>query len=489
MPDEPQPGDREPPEEPHDSGGGPAGGSSESRGERADSPGERADSPADSPGGDAPHPPLGGGLGGIPGLEGLAGLGGGLAGMSGLGGFPGLENIDLNQIMRMLQSTGPVNWEVAGQVARVVALEGGEERPVDAAAAGQLTELAHAAQAQVVQETGLGETLGGPVRALTRTEWADLHLEALKPVLEALAATLGDALTEQLADEAGAVPDVTDPSDAGLPGGPGAPGDPFAAFAGLFPMLAPLLLGVQAGSMVGYLAQHALGRYDLPLPTSDAPTLCFVVENLDTFEDAWSLPRADVRFYVALHEVVHAAERTVPWVRDALVELATEYVSSYQLDADVLEAQFGDLDPMNPESLQALAERPEELLGAMQSDRQREVLGRLRILTSVLEGYADEVLGRIGRRLIPSYDQIHEAIQRHRIERGEAERFIEGLLGLKLEREDYERGAAFCRGVVERAGTEGLNRIWTGANMVPTPSELEAPGLWLARIDLPDPGA
>ena len=104
----------------------------------------------------------------------------------------------------------------------------------------------------------------------------------------------------------------------------------------------------------------------------------------------------------------------------------------------------------------------------------------------MLEGYADEVLGRIGRRLIPSYDQIHEAIQRHRIERGEAERFIEGLIGLKLERDDYERGAAFCRGVVERAGNEGLNRLWSGVQMVPTPPELEAPGLWLARIDLPD---
>jgi len=401
-------------------------------------------------------------------------------------GIPGLENFDLSQLMRMLQSTGPVNWEVAAQVARVVALEGGEERPVDPSAVDQLTELAHAAQARVVDETGLGEALGGTVRVMTRTQWAELHLEALRPVLEALATTLGDALKEQLAEEG---PEAFgQPGAPGMPGMPGMPGagdDPLAAFAGLFPVIAPLLLGVQAGSMVGYLAQHALGRYDLPLPTADAPALCFVVENLDMFEDAWSLPRADLRFYVALHEVVHAAQRSVPWVRERLVELATEYVSAYQLDADALEARFGDLDPTNPESLQALTERPEELLGAMQSDRQREVLGRLRILTSVLEGYADEVLGRIGRRLIPSYDQIHEAIQRHRIERGEAERFIEGLLGLKLERDDYERGAAFCRGVVERAGDEGLNRLWTAVEMVPTPAELEAPGLWLARIDLP----
>ena len=426
-----------------------------------------------------------GGLGGLGDLGGLAGLGGpgGLGGLGGAGGFgiPGLENIDLSQVMRMLQSTGPVNWEVAGQVARVVALEGGEERPVDPSAADQLAELAHAAQAHVVAESGLGESLGGSVRVLTRTQWAELHLEALRPVLEALATTLGDALTQQLSEEG---PEAFGEPGAGMPG---SPDDPLAAFASLFPALAPLLLGVQAGSMVGYLAQHALGRYDLPLPTSDAPTLCFVVENLDTFEDEWSLPRADLRFYVALHEVVHAAQRSVPWVREHLVELATEYVSSYQLDPDALEARFGDIDPMNPESLQALTERPEELLGAMQSERQREVLGRLRVFNAVLEGYADDVLGRIGRRLIPSYDQIHEAIQRHRIERGEAERFIEGLLGLKLERDDYERGAAFCRGVVERAGNEGLNRLWSGLNMLPTPAELDAPGLWLARIDLPEP--
>ena len=469
---------------------------------------QRRDPLGDEPGDELPHdpngsettgasPPPGSGTGpgsggepgvpGFPGLEGMAGLSGfpgleGMAGLPGMAGFPGLEGVDLAQVMRMLQSTGPVNWEIAAQVAHVVALEGGEARAVEPGAGEQLTELAHAAQAHVVAETGLGENLAAPVRTVTRTEWVELHLETLRPVLEALAQTLGDALNEQLAEEGGQFDQPGDPPPGSIPG---AGDDPLAAFAGLFPMLAPMLLGVQAGSMVGYLAQHALGRYDIPLPTSDAPTLCFVAENLDTFEDAWSLPRADLRFYVALHEVVHAAQRSVPWVRERLVELATEYVSSYQLDADVLEARFGDLDPMNPESLQALAERPEELLGAMQSDRQREVLGRLRVFTSVLEGYADDVLGRIGRRLIPSYDQIHEAIQRHRIERGEAERFIEGLLGLKLERDDYERGATFCRGVVERAGTEGLNRLWSGPQMMPTPAEFEAPGLWLARIDLP----
>jgi uncharacterized protein (DUF2342 family) len=38
---------------------------------------------------------------------------------------------------------------------------------------------------------------------------------------------------------------------------------------------------------------------------------------------------------------------------------------------------------------------------------------------------------------------------------------------------------------VERAGEPGLARLWESAWELPTPAELEAPGLWLARIDLP----
>jgi putative hydrolase len=238
--------------------------------------------------------------------------------------------------------------------------------------------------------------------------------------------------------------------------------------------------------MIGYLAQHALGRYDLPLPTSDEPSLCFVVPNVVAFEKAWSLPRADLRFYLALHEVVHAAERSVTWVQPRLVRLTADYVSAYQLDTDAFESKFGSIDPNDPASLSSIAEDPEALLGAMQSPRQAEMLRQIQSLTAVLEGYADSILERVGTPLIPSFRQIDEAMKRHRLERGEAERFVQRLLGLELDREHYEQGEAFCHGVIERAGPEGLNRLWEGERMLPTPAELEAPGLWLARIELPE---
>jgi putative hydrolase len=393
---------------------------------------------------------------------------------------------DLAQLMQMLQSQGPINWDVARQIAAWVAVEGGTERAIDPAAHEQLDELARAAQTNVVAETDLTATFAAvPLRTLGPQGWAALHLDALHPVLEALATTLG-----QVMREAGPEPGELESGEPGSPGAPGGqPGSsPFGPemLGGMMQMLAPALLGMQAGSMIGYLAQHALGRYDLPLPTSDEPSLCFVVQNIDAFEEAWSLERADLRFYIAVHEVVHAAERSVPWVRDRLVRLSTEYVSAYEVDPSALEDRFGSVDPSDPSTLGSIAEDPDALLGAMHSPRQDEPRRQLQLLTAVVEGYADSVLERIGEKLIPSFRQIHEAMQRHRVERGEAEVFIEGLLGLKLERHHYEQGAAFCRGVIERAGPEGLNRLWESERMLPTPAELDAPGLWLARIELPE---
>jgi putative hydrolase len=124
------------------------------------------------------------------------------------------------------------------------------------------------------------------------------------------------------------------------------------------------------------------------------------------------------------------------------------------------------------------------LLDAMQTPAQQPVLEELQRFSAVLEGYADTVVDAVGEPLVPSLRQIEEALRRHRVDRGRAADFVDRMLGLALGREHYEQGHSFCLGVVERGGQEALDRLWESEAMVPTPNELTAPGLWLARIEL-----
>jgi putative hydrolase len=131
---------------------------------------------------------------------------------------------------------------------------------------------------------------------------------------------------------------------------------------------------------------------------------------------------------------------------------------------------------------------PEVVLGAVRSERQRELLGWLDALVSVLSGYVDRTMDSIGQGLVGSYQQITEALRRRRVEATSADRFVERLVGLELTQAHYDRGRAFVDGVVDRGGPDALDRLWSSAAMLPTPNEVDAPGLWLARIELPEQG-
>ncbi|HPU39455.1 MAG TPA: zinc-dependent metalloprotease, partial [Microthrixaceae bacterium] len=128
-----------------------------------------------------------------------------------------------------------------------------------------------------------------------------------------------------------------------------------------------------------------------------------------------------------------------------------------------------------------------------QSDAQRALMPRIETLVATVEGYVDHVLDRLGHRLIADYDRVTEAMRRRRVEFGPERRFVERLFGLELRQATFDRGAAFVDGLVERAGVEVLDQLWADVEHLPTPAELDAPGLWLARAvggdataDLPD---
>ena len=60
--------------------------------------------------------------------------------------------------------------------------------------------------------------------------------------------------------------------------------------------------------------------------------------------------------------------------------------------------------------------------------------------------------------------------------------FVERLLGIRLGADQVNRGKAFVQGVVDRGGEQALLPLLEVPGSLPTPSEVDAPGLWLARV-------
>ncbi|MCU1462253.1 MAG: hypothetical protein JWO37_2328 [Acidimicrobiales bacterium] len=377
-------------------------------------------------------------------------------------------------IMRMLQQAGGqtgLGWDVARQMAVAVATDGESEPNVDPIERMRFDELVRVADLHVADATGLAtapasRVLG--VTPVTRADWAVRSLDAHRPLLERLAGSL----TRMSEDPDG--PELPDDPD-----------DPMAGMlSGLTQMLGPMMLGMTAGSMVGHMARTSLGQYDLPLPRPATDDLLVIPANLAELAEEWSLPDDELRLWVCLHEVTTHAVLGRPHVRERLETLLGSYADGFRLDPGALEASFGDVDPSDPAGLQALVDRPEALLGAMRTDEQAATATRLEAITSAIVGYVDHVMDTIGTKLIPSYGMTTEVQRRRRVTSGESARFVERLLGLDLGQRQYDRGTAFVAGVVDRAGEAGLQRLWADETTLPTPAEIDAPGLWLARIDL-----
>ncbi len=419
----------------------------------------------------------------------------------------------MRNLARLLTSQGPINWEIARQMAQWAATGGEAEQNPDPVARVRIEELLRVAEMHVGEATGLPVSTRGllTARVVTPREWALRTLDDWRPLLEKLAGAVTESLPsgpEGTGQElGGAVPGpgseglgdagTGPPGIAGLGGlfgptggtgaGSGGAFDPMAQLFGNLPqVLGPFLFGMQAGSMVGQLAFRALGQYDLPMPRPGADELMLVAASIDAFASDWSLAPDDVRLWVCVREATYNAVLGRPHVHARLDRLIGDYVAAFAPNPQSLEDRLSQFDPSDPASLQAAFGDPAILLGELQNDEQRRRQVPLRSLLAVVAGYVDHIMDAVGRRLIGSYGPLTEALRRRRLEEDGGTRVLGQMFGVALDEASYERGQAFVRGIIERAGTEGLDRLWRSERELPTPAELDAPGLWLARIDLPD---
>ncbi|MEV5600375.1 zinc-dependent metalloprotease [Streptomyces sp. NPDC052299] len=253
--------------------------------------------------------------------------------------------------------------------------------------------------------------------------------------------------------------------------------------------------GVEVGMLLSFLASRVLGQYEtfapatreLPASTDGGGRLLLVAPNIVHVERELEADPHDFRLWVALHEETHRTQFTaVPWLRDHL----QGEIQSFLDETDV--------DPMTflerlREAAQSLAGgRPEgesgedggrSLVELVQTPAQREILGRLTAVMSLLEGHADYVMDGVGPEVVSSVAEIREKFQQRRAQgAGRLDQALRKLLGLDAKLRQYRDGERFVRAVVDEVGMDGFNRVWTSPNTLPTKAEIARPADWIARV-------
>jgi len=371
----------------------------------------------------------------------------------------------LQQLMGMLSGGASGGFDQATNMAMSIAAGGSGERNVDPVERMSLEQLARVAELQIAQATGLRTSTSGSltIAPVTRTDWVKKSMQAYRPILELLATSM---TSPQI--EGGADPEM-------------------AMLEQMFASLRPMMVSMTTGSMVGHLGSRALGTYDIPLPRAGSDELLVVVPNLNDLGEEWSLDAEDLRLWIALSEVAHHAVLIIPHVAERMNDLLRQYTEAFDNDPSALLGELGDFEPSGDfmemqQQLQSMLGDPSSVLGKMRSDRQTALLPEMAALTAAIVGYVDHIMDSIGASLISSYGQLTEALRRRRVTTSESDRFVERLLGLELDQNLYDQGRSFVDGVVERAGEDGLAKLWESAESLPTPNEIGAPGLWLSRL-------
>lgn len=382
---------------------------------------------------------------------------------------------DLLKVIGSGPGGGDSWFEAARTLAYGVATDGGTDDTPDPLVRIAFEELARVAELHVADTTGIAPTSGaGGVSfdAVGPGQWSFQALQAYRPILK--------SMVEAQQQGASAVPSSMDLSSLDPDGG--GIGDLLGQFA---MTLGPVFLGMQFGSAAGHLARRAFGQYTLPLPWPESTTLLLVPSNVARFAEDWSLPLQEVQLWVCLRELTMHSVLTRPGVRSSLTTLlgdASAHAAAAQRSVvERLGEGMGD-----PAALEDALGDPEALLSDLISPEQRNISSALTAQTTAIGAYVDHVTGRIAETLTSSPGALREAWYRYRVTEGKGEQAFAGLFGLDVGQGEVDRGRAFVDGVVERAGEDTLARLWGDELDLPTPAEVDAPGLWLARIGLLD---
>ncbi|MFI0982973.1 zinc-dependent metalloprotease [Streptomyces sp. NPDC021093] len=399
---------------------------------------------------------------------------GSLPGMGGPGGdnpfaamFGSMNPNDLGaafqQLGQMLSyEGGPVNWDMAKDIARQTVAQGTSDGTKDSSVSpGERSAVEEAVRLADHWLDGVTSLPSGATTAVawSRAEWVEATLPAWKqlvdPVAERVGAAMGDVLPEEMQAMAGPL-------------------------IGMMRSMGGAMFGQQIGQAIGVLAGEVTGSTDIGLPLGPAGKAALLPLNVAAFGKDLSVDENEVRLYLALREAAHQRLFAhVPWLRSHLFGAVEGYARGITVDTSKLEEAVGGLDPSNPEQLQEALQQgmfqPEE------TPAQKAALARLETALALVEGWVDAVVHEAAKPRLTSADALRETLRRRRASGGPAEQTFATLVGMQLRPRRLRDAARLWASLTDARGHEGRDGLWEHPDMLPTADDLDDPDGFVHR--------
>jgi putative hydrolase len=385
---------------------------------------------------------------------------------------------------------GPVNWDLAKNVARHAIVAAGDPSILDAQRR-EVTEAVRLADLWLDEATSFPSGVR-KIEAWSRSEWLEATFPVWAKLCDPIAAKGVEAMSgmlntdpTQLGEE---VPEEVRQALGVFGGGAGGMGG-LAGLAAMLRQIGGAMIGGQTGTAVGELAREVVGSSDIGLPLGPEGVAALIPAGVAEFGQGLSVDAGEVRLFLALREAAHQRLFAhVPWLRGHLLGAVEQYASGITVDMTRLRDAIPDVDLTNPDALrEALA--GEGLFRPEDTPTQKAALTRLETALALVEGWVATVVSAAARDRLTHANALAEAIRRRRATGGPAERTFATLVGLELRPRRLREAATIWQGLTEARGVDGRDALWAHPDLLPAADDLENPDAFVhgqPELDISD---
>jgi len=421
--------------------------------------------------GDDPSGPGGAGSGG-PGSGGAGGPLGPFGGAGPLGpmGDPQQFANALRQFADLMSwQGGPVNWDLAKNIARQTVAQKGDASVLQ-------SDRSKVIDALRLADLWLEDATEFPsgirtAEAWSRSEWVEATLPVWSKLCDPIAARAVEAMSGLISGDPAELAADLPPEMQALLGGLGGPG----GLGGMMRQIGGMMVGGQTGAAVGALAEEVVSSTDVGLPLGPAGTAALLPAGVAAFGAGLSVDEDEVRLFLALREAAHhRLFGHVPWLRSRLLGAVEDYARGITVDTSALRDAMPQIDPSNPEAINEVLSGA-ALFQPEDTPEQKAALARLETVLALVEGWVSTVVATAASDRLPQAAALAEAIRRRRATGGPAERTFATLVGLELRPRRLREAAAIWQGLTSERGVAARDSVWAHPDLLPTADDFDDP--------------